>query len=1083
MPPANKALILCNGTLTFHGLPELSPASTPKAVNNCLWIGGSDLDESGTTQALETSAMMALRAKIRVLRAGENISVQKTLDYPGCLAAARRSKYACVADARSYSLVDLDNLRKIPLFPISSLDDTAISASERQVHTSLTSPEPRGASGSRLRGGTGVGDQSHGRNTSLSALVTSQTNALRSGLTRRSNESRPRSHSRSDLGTPEPRSGTASPVRPSSMIGSLSGMESALERPLPALPPETSPERLSARGTETTEFLQPHILSPSPSEFLLFTGTKNAEPGVGIFVNMDGDVVRGTLELSKFPRKVVVDGSASMSDSTNGQMGLGSEGFVLAAIEPLDSDIKVRGIEVVRWDSTEEPTTFLDLPYANDIRAKEFVPTIGVASPRTTIEVQFPEVGRALRSRMLSLKKTSQPFESSRENKGHERVDPSRDAQEDEFALRLGQAQAQTLAWCDNKIFWAVRTPTLLRIENSIQRVIDDCKEARLDQGRLIRIMKDLRGIDARSETEFLSLEYVKQKISIILFADLAVNRDDVNPQLTEQLLMDAKADPRLILSMIPFLRKDIFQGPEGIWTHAGLVEMMQESLKDTVITLEPDEVLSRPEDFDVIGLVKRYLSSWRQKKGFGSIPDEMNVFATIDAALLHVLLFQDQQSHLGPGSSSTVRVELYAIVDNPVNCFDRAIELLEEYHRLYVLSRLYQSRRMASKVLETWRRILEGAHDDGGGFSDGENEVRKYLLNRTDRALVEEYGTWLAERNPQLGVQVFSDEASKVKFTADGVVKLLRERAPDAVKVYLEHLVFGKKSIQYADKLISYYLDSVLSALSSPSTSEDAISLLSSSYKTYRSLSAPKPTYRDFLTTPSSFPVSPTASSWWHDRLRLLELLGGSHGTAFTYDIPAVLSRIKPFSQSLVPESIILEGRQGHHTEALSLLTHGLGDYHTAINYCLLSGSSIFHPATPGTSSTRLPQELPSHEQQSTLFTTLLTEFLLISSPAARLEQSCLLLTRFAPWFDIASVLQQLPEEWAVGAVRGFLESALREIVSEKNESMVVRHLAGAENLRVVVEGIEKMEGLGPTIVRAYETPDSGTGAGGFEN
>jgi hypothetical protein len=96
--------------------------------------------------------------------------------------------------------------------------------------------------------------------------------------------------------------------------------------------------------------------------------------------------------------------------------------------------------------------------------------------------------------------------------------------------------------------------------------------------------------------------------------------------------------------------------------------------------------------------------------------------------------------------------------------------------------------------VLATWRRILEGEEDQGGAFVDGENEVRKYLARIRDQSLVEEYGTWLANRNPKLGVQIFADDHSRVKFEPTHAVALLKDKAPAAVKEYLEYLVFGKK-------------------------------------------------------------------------------------------------------------------------------------------------------------------------------------------------------------------------------------------------------------------------------------------------
>jgi hypothetical protein len=141
------------------------------------------------------------------------------------------------------------------------------------------------------------------------------------------------------------------------------------------------------------------------------------------------------------------------------------------------------------------------------------------------------------------------------------------------------------------------------------------------------------------------------------------------------------------------------------------------------------------------------------------------------------------------------MRAELNKLVDTWKGSFDRAAILLESYHRLYVLSRLYQSQKMSRNVLKTWRRIIEGEEDVGGEVTGPgvEAQMRKYLIKIKDAQLVEEYGSWLAGRNPQLGIQVFADKTSRVQLEPADVVKMLKERAPNAVQVYLEHLVFAK--------------------------------------------------------------------------------------------------------------------------------------------------------------------------------------------------------------------------------------------------------------------------------------------------
>jgi hypothetical protein len=175
-------------------------------------------------------------------------------------------------------------------------------------------------------------------------------------------------------------------------------------------------------------------------------------------------------------------------------------------------------------------------------------------------------------------------------------------------------------------------------------------------------------------------------------------------------------------------------------------------------------------------------------------------------------------------------------------------------------------------------------------------------------------------------------------------------------------------------------------------STSKDACDHLSQSYETYRALKAPKPTYQQFITE------NAIAEEWWRNRLRLLQLLGRTHGAASTYDVTAVLQRLSPYEKELVPEMIILDGRQGRHEQALRLLTHGLGDYDTAINYCLLGGTSISLGTPPKEANI-------TREHQTTLFGYLLIEFLRIQDVSDRVEQTGGLLERFGGWFDVGYV------------------------------------------------------------------------------
>ncbi len=1062
LPRSKKMCILCNDTLTFYSLPELSPALRNSKVSNCSWVGGGDLDRKDAGDGVSDEVMICLQNRITLVRIRDEAKKIRSIEFPGCLVSSRRENFACVADSRSYALLDVENQQKISLFPISSLDENEGGGKVEDVSPVVEARPARLSNASRPTLDNGGEGKSHSRSTSLGTFV--------SGLGRRQESPHPRSRDRSTITPSEPTWRAPSPAaaanrsRQESTPGSPNRLEAGSDKQAANLPERTSSlKKLPPLPPQYSENLKPHICSPSASEFLLTTGTTPAEPGVGIFVNLDGDVVRGTLEFSSYPSSLAVD----ISGDDIGGPERDNESYVLASVMRMDDGEQCPAVEIQRLNSdTNEQKTWLDVsayyPEGKDSSDALLADDVGVRAVHTAIEVPFPEVGARLRVKRLRFPSeyAGKPTPERHDASDTPDWQSSREEEEESFARRLGGDRSRIVIWSGACIWWMARNPVAMRLDFAIDQVLgsrnDELEDAKVDRTKVIHIINSIRGREATTETEFLSFGFIRQKVSLILFCDMIaqasakVDLEHADKRITEELLMEGSIDPRVVLSMIPLLRQEIIEGTKGVWVHAGLMQVIEHYW--SITTSHPWLQASMdPKGDELIVLVKRYLNSWRQRKGFGSIADEAEVFQSVDAAMLHLMLHQD--SLRGQDSSfSSSRAELYSFVDAGLDCFERAVVLLEQYQRLYVLSRLYQSRKLTAMVLQTWRRIIDGEKDLGGEFVDGENEVRKYLTKIRDPALVEQFGTWLAKRNPFLGVQVFTDDNRRVKLEPRAVVRLLQGNAPNAVKVYLEHLVFGKKNFQYANDLISYYLDSVLSILESSSEARD---ILLASYETYRALDPPKPTYRQFIID------NAISLPWWHDRLRLLELLGGSHGTDFSYDVAQVLSRIEPYEQHLVPESIILDGRQGRHEQALRLLTHGLGDFHTAINYCLLGGASIFHPVSGHTTS--FPA--PSRDEQKVLFRSLLHEFLHIEDAVNRLERTSELLERFGSWYDVSHVLALIPTEWSVQLISGFLIGALRRLVEEKNEAMITKALSGAENLQTASIMIEKIKELGPQI------------------
>lgn len=764
LPTVNKACVLCNGTLTFYTLPELSPIFTNTKLNNCLWAGGVDQGgiEDGEDNQDGIVIMICQKSRTRLIRIGERLQRVREIEAGGYLDTIRRGSIACVADTKAYHLLDVVERQRIPLFEISSSGGDASSSNPTPSSTSdstkefatssATTPPVEGASHS---------ERGHSRDTSNSS-------------------------------TPQR---VMSPQPPASAIltSQLPERRDSLRPPLDATKEHSRSSSQDVLKLRAKTTLLPHIASASSSEFLLTTGSSFEDPGVGLFVNTDGDVVRGTLEFSRYPESLCID-TPEVEAEVGGDITTEQDQFALALVtRDQCKQLEIQSLD--QEDDTVNSGKFW-LPIADaGTNVEEHVGNtknaFGVRPATSYLGSISPIIGE-----LLGLKRLDINFASEQQTASSTE---SREKQEAQFINRLSSIRSHILVWGIDKVWWASRNPAIVRLHARLQgatatSTVKPGSNA-LDRKAIEEILADIEGEEPTTELEFLTITSVKQQSSLLLFLDL-VRQSLENAQLsprdletTEKALSDGDVDPRLLLLVMPLLRKEVIQGPEGIWIQGAVKTLLNDFLRKQDLSQTHDTTAS---GFDLLQLIRRYLFIWRRKKGFGSVTNEKEVFETVDAALLHVLLILDQNSRRGPGRRGSLRSELNTVVDHGVDCFDRAVELLEQFKRLYVLSRLYQSRKMSSKVLNTWKRILEGEEDTGGELTDGEQEMRRYLTVLNDAAVVEEYATWLAARNPKLGVRVFAD-GNKVRFEPKHAVAILKEHAPNAVKDYLEYLVFDK--------------------------------------------------------------------------------------------------------------------------------------------------------------------------------------------------------------------------------------------------------------------------------------------------
>jgi hypothetical protein len=516
----------------------------------------------------------------------------------------------------------------------------------------------------------------------------------------------------------------------------------------------------SSTSAQVRDTLTPHIVSPLPEEFLLTTGTKPEEPAVGMFVNMDGDVTRGTIQFEQYPKQMIVQGK-----------------WVIAVIPGA-------GLEVQRWDVqniSKLPETDRKgrIQLEGDIHLKEVLILDG------TVVV---EAGKMLQLAHLPLKPTVD----------RTAMDHKRSQEELVVARRISTVESKIVVFSGKKLWTLISCPLSVRLNSRLPDFSDENFDgivARIKH--VLHVLEEVQSIEPTTETGFHETSFVRQKCGLLVLGELLriTQRQTADLSAREILIVEAalmESDPRFIVALFGnAFEEDVVEGDGGVWVYGGIREVFG--------TLKASSEVGQTFTREVLLLLKRYLGAWRSKKGFGSVAHGKDIFHTVDASLLRVLLMLDSPEYLVEKGKTVVpegdiRAELYAFIDSGVENFNGAVHVLKFFGRLYVLSILYSRAKKYRDVLNTWRQILEEG-DSSKEFLDGEEKIKNYLIKLKDPGLVEEFGCWLAARNSKLGVEVFADETARVKFHPPRVFDMLRRNAPGAIRSYVEYLVDEKKA------------------------------------------------------------------------------------------------------------------------------------------------------------------------------------------------------------------------------------------------------------------------------------------------
>ncbi|ODV90836.1 hypothetical protein CANCADRAFT_2559 [Tortispora caseinolytica NRRL Y-17796] len=120
LPHVSRALILSNSQISFFSLPELSPLSLGRIKD----VKGMCYDPLSQPDAYALVTVFTSTA-VRIVHIDpEKVKLVRNIDYANAIVGSQHKSLALVATSANYDILDIENGRKIPLFPIISDPDS-----------------------------------------------------------------------------------------------------------------------------------------------------------------------------------------------------------------------------------------------------------------------------------------------------------------------------------------------------------------------------------------------------------------------------------------------------------------------------------------------------------------------------------------------------------------------------------------------------------------------------------------------------------------------------------------------------------------------------------------------------------------------------------------------------------------------------------------------------------------------------------------------------------------------------------------------------------------------------------------------
>ncbi|KAI5454223.1 hypothetical protein NCC49_004285 [Naganishia albida] len=837
---------------------------------------------------------------------------------------------------------------------------------------------------------------------------------------------------------------------------------------------------------------------PSEPEFLFASFTGEESGSMGVFVNREGDPVRGTMSWDSHPRCIVIEGDAvialcrdntlrihSIADITSGfdnppqRISLVPDSSKSAAGHslPLGMSINPYGL-VVPNPKRDALMTLVSW------RIKSDHPTLLGSEDLDTVEQQKSPQQAPIETHSISSASAFSPPATPESQPASQHVSHVKST-----SSTASLSICETLIWTGDTVkvlasdSWVVKANDILikdtpeasdRVSKIVEEERKKAKRGEVDGDRAAHT-SDMRFMYAR-------LAYIRLRAALF---------DDAG-----SLFQKSKLDPRFVVALFPkYAGLSIPDDQELVIWRGLLDDLKQVKSVDEIVKNKVSEIygLDNPAAVDqqsaevkqiseqlldhAVRMLLDYLRKTRhsRRKAGSALQSssarkdtvkEHLIDQAIDTCLCKILAEQKETE------------ELLGILDGSQACIMNELEpFINAEEQPGLLAQLMSMLGDHSRVLE----IITSMVDRGSRSPQIPDPIQRveYVLQQIqDVSLIRKYGLWLAKHDSEKALRGL---ATRVKFDDRALLSELQPISHAAANQYLEYTVVRKRSPDKTlhNALLNYYLDQAEEFLA-----DDGVMYhFTEIYDEYVRI-RPNVTYCQYIAETAYDSPAKTL------RMKTILFLQGSP----FYDLVEAEKRLQSIDK-LFYEKAIVYGRLERHDKALHLLAIRMRDSVSAETYCS-QGGVVVPPKIARAIGTRMHDLEPwvalgevgrrrkgtiEGEQRERLVMALLKVYMEDGSQAK--NQTRALLNAQALHLDTIEVIDMIPPDWSVASMSDFFTRAMKRQLHDRATWRIIKAISAGQNSAIAEEYARTVGTQLPTLKTrptdspsGYTLPDEGS-------